>query len=80
MMSELEKAVEKAVDKRVKHIRNMMVPHHCFTCKWFILRTEKPRNRVCKYPDDLKVVKGMCVSWELQSDSSQWVVNKNMGQ
>lgn len=78
-MSELDLAVQKAVDARVEKIRRMMAPHICFTCRWFILRTEKPRNRVCRCPTDLKVEKGQCMSWMLQTDSSKWVHNKNMG-
>jgi len=78
-LTELEKAVNKAVDAKVHEIKRMMVPHHCFTCRWFILREEKPRNRVCRCPDELKASKGgACLNWQLQEDSSLWVVNKNM--
>lgn len=75
----VKEALPKAVDARVKDIKRMMVPHHCFTCHWFILRTEKPRNRVCRCPDDLEASKGgACLNWKLQDDPSKWVVNKNM--
>ena len=78
-MSSLEKTVNTAVDKRVKEIKRMLVPHHCFTCHWFVLREEKPRNRVCRCPDELKATKSLaCLNWKLQEDSSKWVVNKNM--
>lgn len=78
-MSELDVAVSKAVKAEVEKIRRMMVPRHCFTCRFFILRTEKPRNRVCRFEGKLKVEKGQCLSWELEPDASKWVHNKNMG-
>jgi len=77
--TELEKAVNKAVDNKVAELKRSLVPHHCFTCVWFVLREEKPRSRVCRCPDELQATKGgVCLNWQLQPDSSKWVVNKNM--
>ena len=77
--TKIEALIREAVDSRVQELKRMMVPHHCFTCKWFILRKEKPRNRVCRCPDDLEATKGgMCKNWAVQNDPSKWVVNKNM--
>ena len=78
-MTELEEIVNKLVDGRVAEIKRMMVPHHCFTCLHFVMREEKPHNRVCRCPDELDATPGgVCKNWVVQPDSSQWVVNKNM--
>lgn len=65
--------IEALLNQKVAEMRRMMVPHTCFTCKWFILRTEPPRNRACRLPDpDGPKVKGrMCISWELEEDVSK---------
>lgn len=79
-MSEVEQAVIKALNEKVAELKRMLVPHHCFTCLWFVLREEKPHNRVCRFPGDLQASPGgACMSWQVQPDSSKWVVNKNMG-
>lgn len=74
----MEDLVSKLFDQKLAELKRRLVPHHCFTCKHFKLRDKKPRNRVCKCPSELKVVKGQCFSWELEPDSSKWVTNKNM--
>jgi len=41
----------------------------CFTCGWFVMRTEKPHNRVCRCPgDQLKFKGNECLGWKLDLD------------
>ena len=70
---EMEEMVQTIVDKRVGEIKRSLVPHTCFTCKWFVMRTEKPRNRVCRYPGDLRVKGRLCLCWELEPDPEKRV-------
>ena len=75
----MEKTVEQLVTEQVEEqmkmlipkIRASLVPHTCFTCKWFIMREEKPRNKCCRCPTPLKVKGRACLNWELQEDASK---------
>ena len=67
----LEDVINSLVEKKVAELKRSLVPHTCFTCRWFILRKEKPRNRACRYPGELKVKGRMCLSWELEPDASK---------
>jgi len=53
-------------DKRVYN-RNRMVglAAQCMKCKWFVYRMEKPRNWVCRAPDEKMKFKGnVCLAWD----------------
>jgi len=63
--TKMQALIEAAVEKRVAKLKLQMVPHNCHTCKWFILRKEKPRNRVCRCPDELQVKGNTCLNWKL---------------
>jgi len=58
--SELEKMIDKAVEKRLEE----EVKHWCFTCRWFMFRENG--TRVCQCPDDLVVKAGICQNWRLE--------------
>ena len=64
----LKKLIDEAVEKRVTEIKRQLVPHTCFTCGWFIMRTEKPRNRACRCPVNLVVKANRCLNWKLEED------------
>jgi hypothetical protein len=63
--------VEALLNKKVAEMRCMLVPHTCFTCGWFILRVEKPHNRACRYPDELKTRGNQCLCWKLEEDAEK---------
>jgi hypothetical protein len=52
-----------------EHLRAMHSPgiaRWCFTCKWFVMREEKPHNRVCRCPaDQLHFQGNECLGWKL---------------
>ena len=66
-----ETEIKAYIEKQVHEARLQMVPHNCHTCKWFILREEKPRNRMCRCPDDLEVNGNTCLNWKIQPDVSK---------
>ena len=68
---DLEKKISAMLDEKVDAMRRSMIPHTCFTCRWFVLREEKPRNRVCRYPGELKADGRKCLSWALQEDAAK---------
>ena len=72
-ITEIQEQIDATVKAQVAEMRRMMVPHTCFTCKWFLLNDKPPRNRNCKIPDpDGPKVKGrMCISWALEEDVSK---------
>lgn len=59
----LEQRVKKLEKKLEQYVEP---PHVCFTCKHFILRKEKPRNRVCRYPGELVIKGKTCQCWSLE--------------
>jgi len=65
---DIQKMIDEAVKKQVDKLKVSMVPHNCFTCGWFIMRTEKPRNRACRYPTALKTKGNRCLCWKLELD------------
>lgn len=51
--------------------QELLIEEHmgdCFWCKWFILREEKPRNRVCRCPTPIVIKNLRCQSWELEEN------------
>jgi hypothetical protein len=62
------KDVEELLNQKVEAMRQSMVPHNCFTCGWFIMRTEKPHNKACRYPNDLVTKGNRCLCWKFEVD------------
>ncbi|RLJ00730.1 MAG: hypothetical protein DRP08_06325 [Candidatus Aenigmatarchaeota archaeon] len=59
--------------KLLKKLRKkeQAIPKSCFTCKWFKLRKDPPRIRVCTLPKPIykeDIRKGYCRYWELEPD------------
>jgi len=45
--------------------RMVGLAQQCAQCKWFIYRTEKPRNYVCRAPNERMRFRGnVCLAWE----------------
>lgn len=67
----LIKLIEKIVKERV----SLKVPHICSYCDWLRFNDPptKPNNRYCKYPGEIKVVKGICQMWKLAEDMDKRV-------
>jgi hypothetical protein len=71
--SETERYLEaqEQVRERFRHTYALGIARWCFTCKWFILREERPRNRVCRCPPEqlhfrqLPSMADECLGWEL---------------
>jgi hypothetical protein len=57
--------------EQFRHTYALGITRWCFTCKHFILRLERPRNRVCRCPPDQLHFKTLangtdeCLGWEL---------------
>ena len=65
---QVQEEVKKALAEIVPKLKASLIPHTCYNCVSFVLRTEKPRNRVCRYPKPLDVKGNQCMSFELQPD------------
>jgi hypothetical protein len=44
---------ENQLREQFRHTWEEGIQRWCFTCKWFIYREEKPRNFVCRCPNEL---------------------------
>jgi hypothetical protein len=66
-----KKEIEELLNQKVAEMKRSLVPHTCFTCAWFIMRTEKPRNRACRFPDALVVKGNRCLSWKFEEDPAK---------
>ena len=53
-------------EKRVFNKHRMVgLAQQCMKCKWFVYREEKPRNWVCRCPDELLRFRvNVCLGWE----------------
>jgi len=72
---EVAKQVRIEKDKMWDKVNKEMlkkIPHTCFYCRWFTMRTETPRNRCCHYPGKINPEKessfSRCAQWELEPD------------
>ena len=65
---QVEEQLKKALAEIMPKLKASLVPHTCYNCTWFVLRTEKPRNRVCRFPTSLVVKGNQCMSFVLQPD------------
>jgi len=45
--------IQEKVRQQFRYGWNEGIQRWCFTCKWWIYREEKPRNWVCRCPDEL---------------------------
>ena len=53
---------EKMVFKRYRLVG---LAKQCMKCKWFVYREEKPRNWVCRVPNELSKFRGnVCLAWQ----------------
>lgn len=60
---------QERIRKQLRVSKGRGIAAWCFTCKWFVLRTEKPRNRVCRCPaDQLRFRGSECLGWQLDPD------------
>jgi hypothetical protein len=57
---------QNAKDKRTLNKYKMVsLAHQCMNCKWFTYREDKPRNWVCRCPDEkLRFVGTTCLGFE----------------
>lgn len=70
-MGKREQARIKQLEQQLANIERRIIPHVCTTCDWFRLRPPEeppPHNRYCKYPGDIKLVKGTCAMWVVGTD------------
>jgi len=74
--SELDRYLEtqEGMREHFRHTYYEGVARWCFTCKWFIYREEKPRNWVCRCPNEqLKFGKtpmgcDECFGWQMKQE------------
>lgn len=71
MLKGTRQLIKEEVQRLVKKQLEKQVPHECWSCAWFTMRKQKPRNRGCHYPGPIKVIGGIhgeCQMWELEPD------------
>jgi hypothetical protein len=66
-----------ATDKRVAtKYKTGGLAHQCMECKWLTYRTEKPRNWVCRCPDErMRFMGNTCLGWQLGSHPEMVVIS-----
>ena len=61
--------LEEQMRQHLRGIHSRGIAKWCFTCGWFILRKEPPRNRVCRCPNHLLKFQGNeCLGWRLDPE------------
>ena len=62
----IEERNQKQQDKLTyQKYRNSGLAKQCAECGWFIYREEKPRNWVCRCPDEeMRFVGNTCLGWK----------------
>jgi len=63
----------------MKKYRMASLARQCMECKHFVYRVEKPRNWVCRCPDErLKFQGSTCLGWEYGTHPDMVVYNSRM--
>ena len=60
----------------VKQHSMVSLAHQCMRCKYFVYREERPRNWVCRCPDDRLRFKGsVCLGFEYGEHPEMVIMN-----
>jgi len=60
---------QERIRKQLRASHATGIARWCFTCGWFIMRMEKPHNRMCRCPADQLHFRGNeCLGWKLDSN------------
>jgi hypothetical protein len=66
---EKNQELKQLIREEVAQAMREMVPHECWYCGWFRLRTERPHIRTCHNSKPMKLdERGMCLLWVLADD------------
>ena len=77
MRKSLEHKDQKVREQQiVQKYKTASLARQCMECVHFVYRTEKPRNWVCRCPDEqLKFVGSTCLGWKFGSHPEMVVLN-----